>query len=783
MPDGPDDGSNRLQLSIPEMDCQSCVDKVTSAVEDVEGVRGVDAGAATGRLQVHHEPATSVETITTAIEQAGYAVDRAGADDSASDIVAAAPDVLRSPRGLRVIAGGLILAGAVALEFGYPPWNVELARWFGRPISLADLGFLGATVLAGTPILRAGVASIRLRQLDIDLLMSAGITGALAVGLYLEGAMIAVLFSAAELLERYAMDRARDSIRELTDLAPETATIRRDREEQTVPTSAVEVGDTVIGRPGERLPVDGVIQEGESPVDESAITGESWPVSKSPGDEVFAGSIVEGGYLEVEATAPADESTIARIAELVADAERNQTRHERVVDRFARYYTPAIVTAAVLTIAIPPAVFGLAWRPWFVRGLTVLVLACPCAFVISTPVGVVSGVTAAARNGVLVKGGDHLEAMGAVEGLALDKTGTLTTGDLAVTEVLPLNGQSTNDVLTCAWGLEVRSEHPIAEAVIEAAEARGVEPPSVDGFEGVSGEGVRAELEGLTHYAGKPDLFADLGVDFEHAHVSGGEGSVLPDGGHRSAMDTAQGPPAGGVPVPADRPCDTGACIHLGETIAGLEARGNTVIMVGTESEVEGLIAVADSVRPEAEHTIDRMTDLDLTVVMLTGDNQRTARAVADELGIERVQAGLLPEDKVAAVDRLTDEFDGVAMVGDGVNDAPALATADVGIAMGAAGTDAAIETADIALLGDDLLKLPYLARLSRQATGVIRQNIAGSLGAKALLALGVPFGLVGVVEAIVIGDMGMSLGVTGNSMRLAGVKPEGEPAQDSGSN
>jgi Cd2+/Zn2+-exporting ATPase len=365
---------------------------------------------------------------------------------------------------------------------------------------------------------------------------------------------------------------------------------------------------------------------------------------------------------------------------------------------------------------------------------------------------------------VLVKGGDRLEAMGDVEAIAVDKTGTLTTGDLAVTEVLPLSERSAADVLACARGLEARSEHPLARAIVEEATRRGVEPAQISAFEALSGEGVRADLDGTTHYAGKPGLFADLGFDLGHAHLPDDEQALLTDGG---------------VAVPAAEPCATGGFADLHETIAEPEGAGRTVVLVGTEEAIEGVIAVADTIRPEAARTVARLGELGLTVVMLTGDNERTARAVAERVGIDRVHAGLLPEAKVDAVAELTGTFDGVAMVGDGVNDAPALAAADVGIAMGAAGSDAAIETADVALLGDDLLKLPYLVRLSRRTTRVIRQNIAGSLGMKALLALGVPFGLVGVVEAIVIGDMGMSLGVTGNAMRLAGVAPEAERGPD----
>ncbi len=755
MSDEQDGGPRTLRLSVPAMDCQSCVGKVTAAVETVEGVREVDARAATGRLTVTHGAATSTAAITAAVERAGYAVAEA---DGSGGAVAAGDPVLGSRRAATTASGAAFLVAALAVEFLVPALDLALVAGLGRTVSVADVGFLLAVALAGTPVLRAGAASLRYRRFDIDLLMAGGIGGAIAVGLYLEGAMIAVLFSVAELLERYSLDRARDSLRELTALAPDTATVRRDGEERTVPAADVAVGDLVVVRPGERLPVDGVVRTGESAVDESPVTGESLPVTKAAGDEVYAGTIADGGYLEVEATAPAAESTIARIVELVTDAEASQTRHERFVDRFARYYTPAVVAAALLTASVPPLVLGWPWRPWFVRGLTLLVLACPCAFVISTPVGVVSGVTAAARNGVLVKGGEYLEAMGAVEAVALDKTGTLTTGELSVAEVVPLGNRDEADVLACARGLEARSEHPLAAAIVDAADARGIEPAEVTSFEAMAGEGVRADLDGTTHYAGKPALFADLGFDLGHAHLPADGGDLLTDGG---------------VAVAAEEPCEVGGCVDLGGTIAALAADGRTVVLVGTAEEIEGVIAVADTVRPEAARTVARLRELGLAVTMLTGDNERTARAVADQVGIDRMHAGLLPEEKVEAIRALTDAHDGVAMVGDGVNDAPALAAATVGVAMGAAGTDAAIETADVALLGDDLLRLPYLVRLSRRATRVIRQNIAGSLGAKALLALGVPFGLVGVVEAIVVGDMGMSLGVTGNAMRLAGVAPE----------
>ncbi|MFW6321419.1 MAG: heavy metal translocating P-type ATPase, partial [Halohasta sp.] len=374
------------------------------------------------------------------------------------------------------------------------------------------------------------------------------------------------------------------------------------------------------------------------------------------------------------------------------------------------------------------------------------------------------GLTSAARNGVLIKGGTHLEAMGEIEAVAVDKTGTLTTGDLGVTDVIALNGHSEADVLGCAGALERRSEHPIADAIVGHAteQAADSDERAVTNFEAITGEGVRAELDGITHYAGKPALFADLGFDLEHAHLEA-------DGG--VATDLAE---SDQLHAEVDD-CEHGSYLDLvANTIPRLQEEGKTVVLVGTEDELEGVIAIADTVRPEAAWAVERLKAAGIErVVMLTGDNERTARAIGEQVGVDEVRADLLPEEKVEAVRELREAHEGgVAMVGDGINDAPALATASVGIAMGAAGTDAALETADIALMADDLTRLPYLHELSTTAGGVIRQNIWSSLGVKLLLAVGAPLGYVSVLMAIVIGDMGMSLGVTGNAMRLAGVEP-----------
>ncbi|WP_435067416.1 heavy metal translocating P-type ATPase [Haloplanus sp. C73] len=746
-------------FAVPSMDCSSCAGTVESALSRIEGVLDYDARPASGRVAVTYAPERATRgDVVAGIENAGY--DVVESEDES-------PSAWRSRRALKTGLGAVLLVAGIAVEYlGLP--NPVVAGVLGRSLTLDWVLYVLAAAVAGQSILRNGWYSVRARSLDIDFLMSAGVVGAVAVDLPFEAATLAVLFSISELLERYSMDRARTSMSELMDLSPDTATVRREDEEETVPVDSVAVGDRVVVRPGERIPVDGVVRDGRSAVDESPITGESVPVDVDSGDEVYAGSIVEEGYLEVETTAPAAESTLAKVVDLVADAERDKSERERFIDRFASYYTPVVVALALVTALGPPLVVGAPLETWFTRGLTLLVVACPCAFVISTPVSVVSGITSAARNGVLIKGGDRLEAMGDVTAIALDKTGTITTGELGVTDVVALNGRDEDDVLRCAAALERRSEHPIAAAIVAAADDRDLPDRDVTDFQSITGEGVRANLDGTTHYAGKPGLFADLGFDLEHAHVEA-DGGVVVD--------------------PAT--CEHGAYLDLvNDVVPRLQGAGKTVVLVGTEERLEGVVAVADTVRPEAERTVARLRELGIDrIAMVTGDNERTAHAIASQVGIDEVHADLLPEEKVAVVREMTETAEseaearlpwnrgggGVAMVGDGVNDAPALATATVGVAMGAAGTDTAIETADVALMGDDLTRLPYLVDLARRANRVIETNVWSSLGVKAALAAAAPFGLVSVVHAVVIGDMGMSLAVTGNAMRLANVSPEDE--------
>jgi Cd2+/Zn2+-exporting ATPase len=753
----PEPDDEEVTLTVPEMDCPSCADTVERALSGVDGVVDAAPQPTQGLVTIRLVGGADTDAAVAAVERAGYEVASVGGDGALEPRA-----VWTSRRGKLTAASGLFLLAGVAVAYVLTGLDARAVTLGVEELSVSELLLIGGIVAGGSVILRNGLYSLRARALDIDLLMSAAILAAVGgslaapdVELYVEAASLAALFNVAELLEQHSVDRARGSRSELLELAPDTATVERDGERVEVPVETVESGEVVFVEPGEKVAVDGTVVDGESAVDEAPITGESVPVDKAEGAEVYAGSINGEGFLAVEATAAGNDTTLSRVLELVEQAEASDTRHEQFVDRFAGYYTPVVLAAAVLAATVPPLLFARPWDVWLVRGIAFLVIACPCAFVISTPVSVVSGITSAARNGVLVKAGSHLEAMAGVDTVAFDKTGTLTKGELAVTDVVPAEGSDERAVLRAAFGLERRSEHPIGEAIVEHARERDVEPPAIDGFESITGKGVRAEFDGTIHYAGKPGLFEELGFDLDRPATDGG-----PVDGAGTASD---GGAVGDVEATA------------GEDLAGAAARlqrdGKTVVLIGTEERLLGVIAVADEVRPEAATAVEALRERGVEPMMLTGDSEGTARAVAAAVGIERYRAELLPEGKVEAVEELEAEGD-VAMVGDGINDAPALATATVGVAMGAAGTDTAIETADVALLGDDLRKVPYLHRLSDTATRVIRGNIFGSLAVKAALAVGIPLGYVSVVLAVLAGDVGMTVLVTGNAARLARVRP-----------
>ncbi len=744
-------GDETTKLAVPEMDCPSCAQKVEKALAEVVEITDIETQPTTGQVIITHEAAITPDEIISTIASAGY---RATTIDEERRF-GTTREIWKSQRGLATLVGGILVTVGMILNFVLPAVDPFLFELAGRVFNGSDGLFILSAALAGAPIIRNGYYSARNWSLDIHFLMTAGIIGSVLTHHAFEGAMLAVLFSIAELLERFSMDRARGSLRELMELSPDMATVRRDETEETIPANQVTVGETVIVRPGEKVPLDGVIIEGSSAVNQAPITGESVPVDKTRDEEVYAGSINEEGYLEIEVTSESSESTIAQIIRMVEEAQSEKTEREQFVDRLASVYTPLVVAVALIVMFVPPLAFGASWNTWFLRGLALVVIACPCAFVISTPVSVVSGITSAARNGVLIKTGRDLEATGEIDAIAVDKTGTVTTGELSVTDVIPFNNTGEKDLLRRASALERRSEHPIADAIIEHADTRGVSDTeiTVENFEALTGKGVSAECNGATYFVGKPGLFSELGFKLS-------ETPTATDGGHTVSQ----------APEKATNEVENRS---ISETITRLEDEGKSVVLVGSENKLLGVIAISDEPRENAEWTISRLKEQGVHVVMLTGDNTGTARAIANEVGIDEYHAELLPDEKLEKIQQLESEYGHVAMVGDGINDAPALATATVGIAMGAAGTDTALETADIALMGDDLTRLPYLHSLSRKSNNVIRQNIWSSLGVKAVLAIGAPFGVVTVIHAVVIGDMGMSLGVTGNAMRLSKVKPE----------
>jgi len=623
------------------------------------------------------------------------------------------------------VAGLLLLVG---LGLSFSKLDPLVGRILGRPMAASTILYLVSVLFATYYFARKGLEAIRTFSLGINFLMSIAVVGAIAIGEYVEAASLAFLFSLAELLEEFSVDRARRSLRELMKLAPHEARLLRDGQVELVPVDQIGVGEIIVVKPGERIALDGVVVSGNSSVDQAPITGESLPVEKQPGDSVFAGTINQEGYLEIRSTKHVKDTTLARIIHLVEEAEAQKAPSERFVDRFAKYYTPSVVAVAVGVATLPPLFFRVPFAEWFARALSLLVIACPCALLISTPVSVVSAITSAARNGVLIKGGFYLEELGQIRAVALDKTGTLTRGKLEVTDVIPLNGRSANEVLQIAASLESKSQHPIAQAIVRHYEqsANGTLLLDAQDFQSITGKGVQARLDGQIYLLGKPELFLKDGAEVEFPHQ------------------------------------------HQFEQ---LEQQAKTVVLVGTEDQLLGLIAVADQLRPEAKQTLSELKRLGLEVVMVTGDNEGTARAVAQQLGITHYHAGVLPDGKVAEIRKLMKQYGKVAMVGDGINDAPALAASTVGIAMGAIGTDAALETADVALMADDLSKLPYLIALSRKARGVIKQNIWFSILTKFSLGAGVFPGYVTLVLAVLVGDMGASLAVTGNALRLAQVR------------
>ena len=615
----------------------------------------------------------------------------------------------------RAILSGL----ALVVGYGLEKFGVSAAAYI--PI------YVAAVVLGGWSNFRKAARALPRGNFNMSVLMSVAVVGAMAIGQYEEGASVAFLFAISEMLEGWTMEKARRSIRDLMDIAPKVAKVRRGGDEIDIPVEEIIVGDVMIIYPGEKIAMDGVIVKGESAINQAAITGESMPLEKGPGAEVFAGTLNTHSVLEVEVTKRVQDTTIAKIIHMVEAAHGNRAPSQAFVEKFAAIYTPVVMVLAAGIVFIPPLFFGLEWAPWIYRGLALMVVACPCALVVSTPVAIVSAISVAAKNGVLIKGGIHLEEMGAIRSIAFDKTGTLTKGKPAVTDVVLLNGITEEALLAAAASVEVRSEHPLAASMVKAAEERKLEFAPTEDFSAIAGRGAQGTVNGEMVYIGNPRLFVEMGI----------------------AMD------------------------EIAVIVERLQNEGKTAMVVGTREKFLGIIAVADEVREDSAKTIAALKQAGIQhTIMLTGDNAATAAAMAEKVGIDEFRSELMPQDKVSAMEELLKKYGKVAMVGDGINDAPALALATVGVAMGGAGTDTALETADIALMADDLSKLPFTIQVSKKALSIIRQNIGFSLAIKLVAILAVFPGWLTLWLAI-LADMGASILVTLNSLRLLRVKPE----------
>ncbi len=733
--------------SVFEVEGMHCADEVTTLekkLSPLPGVADLTADIVGRRLRVKHDPGqTSRHQLIEAIGETGMT---ARATGDGRTITPAEPLWSRHKRVILTATSGAVTGIAMLLSLsGYP-----------REVTIPM--YLAAVVTGGFYIARRGLLAARQFNLDINFLMSVAVLGAMYIGEWAEAAAVTVLFALAELLESWSMDRARNAIRSLMELAPPQALVRRNGQEHTLPVEEIHVGDILIIRPGEKIPLDGRVTKGISAINEAPITGESMPVEKREGDDVFAGTINQQGSLEVEVRHLAGDTTLARIIHLVQEAQAQKAPSQRFVDQFAKYYTPAVIAGAILVAIIPPVLMGEPFNSWLYRALVLLVISCPCALVISTPVTIVSGLARAAKSGVLIKGGRYLEGIGGLRAIAFDKTGTLTRGTPTVTDIIVLGSGFTvhgsqeadqgssftvhgsekdsvpalnsrlstldhtqREVLRIAAAIEAQSEHHLGHAILQKARALELTWPAVEAFLAQTGRGVQARVEGRTYFLGN----------------------------HRFAEEV-------------------GFCSSDVEAqLAALERQGKTTVILGTDQGAIGLIAIADQLREEVADAFQTLRAAGIhRLVMLTGDNRGTAEAIAQRLGIEEYLADLLPEDKVEKVRELSRRYGTVGMVGDGVNDAPALAAANIGIAMGAAGTDQALETADVALMGDDLTKLPFAIMLGRHAVRVVQQNITISLAIKALfLALAVPG--YATLWMAVGADMGASLLVIFNGLRL----------------
>ena len=705
--------SEKMQLRIRGMDCAEEITLLKCELLPVVGSEdrlGFDV--LNGKLTVDRSGTKASEgDILTAIERTGLKAEMWQNEPQTRDELSFWQ---RHQRPILATVSGLFgLAGLV----------VQVVAGETEAMSITAIMLYSTGIIAGLSMVlpKAWRSLVALRP-DMNLLMSVAVVGAVLIGEWFEGATVAFLFSFSLLLESWSVGRARRAIASLMDLSPPKAHLQdHEGNVKDVVPAKVPVGSFVIVRPGEKIPLDGLVRKGSSSVNQAPITGESVAVEKKIGHDVFAGTINGDGLLEIETTKAAEDTTLARIVKMVGDAGSKRAPSEKWVEKFAAVYTPAVMIIALLMLVIPPLALGGEWTDWLYRSLVLLVIACPCALVISTPVSVVASMAAAARNGVLIKGGVFVELPAQLKAIAMDKTGTLTLGKPSVVDVVPMNGHDESELLTRAGSLELNSNHPLARAILDETKRRGMSVPAAERFETIPGKGASGVIDGKLFWLGSHRYLEERKQETSEVH----------------------------------------------EQLEAMQEAGRTVVVVGNDEHVCGFITLADAIRYETRDAIAQLHEAGVEqLVMLTGDNEGTAKAIAKEAGIDEVHAELLPEEKVAAIERLIKQHEYVAMIGDGVNDAPALARASLGLAMGAAGTDAAIETADIALMSDDLSKLPWLIHHSRRTINIIRQNIAFSLAIKVLFVV---LSLAGFASlwAAITADMGASLLVIGNGLRL----------------
>lgn len=695
-------GFRRTVYRVSGLDCGDCAAKLEKKLAATPGVRSATVNFGAGKLTVEHTLSDS--DILRIVEQAGYKAER---EDKAVQGTQAKTAWWQTPRTIATMVSGALLLVATVLE------------WSGMSEQMLIPLFALTAIIGGYSSAKTGLYGLRSWTFDMNFLMTVAVVGAATIGEWGEAATVAFLFSFGNTLQTYTMDKTRQSIRALMQLAPPEAFVRRNGQELQMLVEDIVLGDIIIVKPGERIAMDGVVRNGVSAVNQATITGESVPVEKTTGDSVYAGTVNENGVLEIEVTKIAADSTLAKIMHLVEEAQAQKAPSQQFVDVFAKYYTPAVLLAALSVMVVPWLAFSQPFAPWFYKGLVLLVISCPCALVISTPVSIVSAIGNASRQGVLIKGGAYLEQVGGIRAIAFDKTGTLTIGRPAVTDVVPLDSTSEMEVLTLAASIERWSEHPLAQAIV--AKAKDANLKQVTNFKALVGRGAQGDVDGQTVYIGNLRLFEEIG--------------------HSLTKYEAQ--------------------------LSALESQGKTVMLLGTQDKVLAMIAVADTIRQNSKDAVKSLRESGMRyIAMLTGDNNRVAGAIAGGLELDAYYSELLPEDKVAAVKNIAREYGNVVMVGDGVNDAPALAAANIGVAMGVAGSDTALETADIALMADDLGKLAYVIKLSRKTVAVIKQNISFAIIVKGIFVIATFFGIVNLWLAV-FADMGASILVTLNGMRL----------------